>query len=64
MEYNLITNIESCYIEIPRLLYYSHIPAMAISLLFGFFVFIKNRTLLGKLLFSITITFQFGFFSV
>jgi hypothetical protein len=26
MGFDLITNIQSCYIEIPDLLYYSHIP--------------------------------------
>lgn len=43
MPYNLITNIESCYITVPHLLYYSHIPAMVVALLFGFFVYFKNR---------------------
>jgi len=43
MEYNLITNIENCYFNIPQLLYYSHIPTLVIALLLGFYVFFKNR---------------------
>lgn len=61
MEYNLLTNIESCYTEIPSLLYYSHIPPAIIVLLFGFFVLIKNKEnkLSGILLFLISIIFSF-----
>ena len=43
MNYDLITNIESCYVETPSLLYYSHIPTAILSLFLGFFVFLKNK---------------------
>jgi signal transduction histidine kinase len=32
-----------CYFEIPRLLFYTHIPALVISLFLGFFVFFENK---------------------
>lgn len=59
MGYNLITNIESCYTDIPNLLYYSHIPPALIVLLFGVFVLWKSKEnrLAGKILFVISILF-------
>lgn len=45
--------------HVPSLLYYSHIPAIIVSLWLGFFVFFKNRSLLSKLLLSIS-----SFFSI
>ena len=64
MPYNLVTNIETCYITVPHLLYYSHIPTAIIALLFGFFVFLKTRknntnNLSAKILFFIAILFSF-----
>jgi signal transduction histidine kinase len=44
MDFNLITNLQSCYVTVPSLLYYSHIPVGIIALCFGFFVFFKNRS--------------------
>lgn len=45
--------------EAPVLLYYSHLPAIVISLLFGFFVFIKNKySLASKILFAISLVFS------
>ena len=59
MEYNLISNVESCYIQLPQLLYYSHWPSIIISLFFGLFVFFKSsRSLLGKILLLISISFS------
>jgi len=59
MEYNLITNIESCHIQLPHLLYYSHVPSIVVSLFFGIFVYFKSgRSLLGKLLLLISLTFS------
>jgi len=59
MDYNLISNIESCYMDIPQLLYYSHIPSALIALLIGFFVYFKNRSLLlNKILFYISLVFS------
>ncbi len=52
MEFNFVTNLESCYITVPSILYYSHIPAGLIAFLFGFFVFLKNRKPEAKALFS------------
>ncbi len=57
MDFNFINNVENCYIEIPNLLYYSHIPTAIVALLLSFFVFFKNRDLLSKILFSISIVF-------
>lgn len=60
MDYNYITNIGACYVDIPHLLYYSHIPTAIIVLLVGFFVLYKGKTnrLAGKLLFLIAILFS------
>ncbi len=59
MEYNLISNVESCHIQIPSLLYYSHFSSITIALLFGIFVFLKSsRTLLGRILLLISISFS------
>ncbi|EKE20885.1 MAG: hypothetical protein ACD_7C00444G0004, partial [uncultured bacterium] len=44
---------------VPHLLYYSHLPAMLLSFLFGFFIYFKsNRSLLGKILFFLSISFS------
>ena len=58
MDYNLVTNLESCYVEIPSLLYYSHIPTAIVALLVGFFVFLKSRNLISKVLFFVSIIFS------
>ncbi len=59
MDFNLITNIESCHIVVPTLLYYSHIPTAIIALFIGFFVYLKDRNgLINKILFSISIVFS------
>jgi len=60
MDYNLISNIKNCYVEIPSLLYYSHIPPAILILILGFFVLFQNREnkLAGKILFSISILFS------
>ena len=43
----------------PSILYYSHIPAIIIPLLFGFFVYFKNRNLLAsKILLTLSIVFS------
>ena len=59
MDYNFVTNIESCYVVVPHLLWYTHIPPMIIALFMGGFVLIKNRTLLGYILCGIIISFVF-----
>jgi len=60
MEYNLITNIESCYVDVPGILYYSHIPTAIIVLLFGIFLLFKNKEnkLSSLILFFISIIFS------
>ena len=58
MNFNFVTNIQACYVDIPQLLYYSHIPTAVIALLLGFFVYIKNRDLGGKVLFFISMIFS------
>ncbi len=65
MEYNLVTNSESCHAMIVAffsgggsLLFFSHIPTTTVALLLGFFVFTKNRKDLAvKLFFLITVLF-------
>ena len=66
MEYNLVSNIESCYIQLPALLYYSHWPSIIISLFFGIFVFFKSsKSFLGKILLAIAAIFSiWGLFSL
>ena len=58
MNFNLITNIQSCYVDVPRLIYYSHIPTAVVALVFGFFVYFKNRDLGAKILFFISVIFS------
>jgi hypothetical protein len=56
----MVTNLESCYIDIPHLLYYSHIPTAVIALVLGFFVYFKTRgqkLLVGKILLFTTSAF-------
>lgn len=48
--------------SIPQLIYYSHIPTAIVALFIGFFVYLKNRNLLSKILFSITIVFSLWLF--
>lgn len=58
MGYNFVTNPASCYVDIPILLYYSHIPTVLIALFIGFFVFLKNKSLASKILFFISFAFS------
>ena len=63
MNYNFITNLKTCsdfiaYNNPVTLILYSHIPVMVVTLLIGFFVLNKNKTLLSKILFWITLTFS------
>ncbi|MDO9231007.1 MAG: ATP-binding protein [bacterium] len=44
---------------VPHLLYYSHIPAIVLALIVGFFVYYKNKeSLLSKILFFVTLVFS------
>ena len=63
MEFNFITNVQTCFdlvrdtVNLP-LVYYSHIPSALISLFIGTIVLIKNKTLLGRILFSISVVYS------
>jgi len=50
--YNFLTNIETCYWDVPNLLYYSHIPALTVSLVFGLYI-LKNTKSSDYLMMSI-----------
>jgi signal transduction histidine kinase len=64
MNFNLVDNIEYCFTLVNdsyplTLIYYSHLTSLIISLLVGFFVFIKSgRILSGKLLLSLSAVFS------
>ncbi len=66
MEYNLVTSLQSCvsFIEdgkaagVVGLVYYSHIPTAIIALLFGMYVFLRNRkSLVTKILLMLSVAF-------
>lgn len=63
-EFNLINNIASCYIDVPVLLYYSHIPTAIIILLLGLYVFFKDRQKKRPSLFLLLISLVFAIWSV
>lgn len=45
--------------DTPALLYYSHLPAIIVSLLIGFFVYFKNKSsIAGKVLLAISVIFS------
>jgi len=65
MNFNLVSHVKSCVDYVSSnppelgLVYYSHIPTAIVSLLFTFFVFIKNkRALISKILLGIAVTFS------
>lgn len=58
MNFDLVTNLESCYVEIPNILYYSHIPAAIISLILAIFVVYKNKDYVGRVLFILALSFS------
>ncbi len=62
MEFNFLQNIQYCkgiVDGVSGLLYYSHIPSIIIGLLIGIFVLFKTKfSLLGKILFFITLVFS------
>ncbi len=62
MGFNFVTNLESCYVDVPSLLYYSHIPAGIIAFCFGLFVILKSRSVEAKALFAIGIFFALWVF--
>ncbi|MEN9390130.1 MAG: hypothetical protein RLZZ283_230, partial [Candidatus Parcubacteria bacterium] len=60
MDYNLLVNLEACrdaLVPIASLVYYSHLPAIAVSLLFSVYVFLNRRDLPGILLVIISLLF-------
>ena len=59
MEYDFITNIKTCYVDVPPLIYYSHIPTAIVGLLLGIFVYSKNKKILSaKLLLFVSVLFS------
>lgn len=66
MDFNLVTNLRNCSEIVEQMthgninmLYYSHIPTIAISLLLGFFVYFKNRdNLSARILMLISVSFS------
>ena len=63
--YNILTNNAVCHQAIAdtvplAMVYYAHIPTMIISLLVGFFVFLKDKKSLPNiLLFALSLTYSF-----
>lgn len=58
MSHDIVTNISGCYVDVPSLTYYSHIPTAVLSLLIGLYTYFKSgRKLAGAILLSITISF-------
>lgn len=59
MDFNLVTNIENCYFDIPTLIYYSHIPTAVVMLLLGLFVYARSKeSLSANLLFFVALFFS------
>lgn len=66
MDFNLVTNIESCFTtyssnvlnNVIGFVYYSHLPTAIISILIGIFIYFKNRSLASKILLSLSVTFS------
>ncbi|MDD4286875.1 MAG: ATP-binding protein [Candidatus Peribacteraceae bacterium] len=62
MDFNFTQNLHYCQEivqDLSGLLYYSHIPSTIAALIIGIFVLIKSRfSLLGKILFSISLVFS------
>jgi len=57
MDFNFISNIESCHIELSPVLYYSHIPTALVALLLGIFVYLRSRTLASGALLAMSTFF-------
>lgn len=59
MDFNLVTNIENCYFDIPTLIYYSHVPTAVTMFLLGLFVYVRNKeSLSANLLFFVALFFS------
>ena len=68
MGFNLLTNLKTCYDIIKdtvpvSMVYYSHIPSAIVSLLIGTFVILKNRKMVGWLVFFIAVFFSLWSFT-
>tara|TARA_B100000508_G_scaffold141090_1_gene146264 strand:+ start:6099 stop:7763 length:1665 start_codon:yes stop_codon:yes gene_type:complete len=56
--YDLIQNIETCYYNVPQIIYYSHYGPALIAFMVGLFVFLSNRkSLAARLLLLLTTAF-------
>lgn len=58
MDYNFVNHIETCYFNIPSLIYYSHIPTSVVALVLGLYVILKSRELSSWLLLGIASLFS------
>jgi signal transduction histidine kinase len=62
MDYNLLSNIEissSTFQKASTSIYYAHVPIIILTLLFGLFVYYKNKKLLiSKILLALSLTFS------
>jgi len=63
MDLNLVTNIETCHKYISEapmaLVYYSHFMSIGFALIFGVYIFLKDRgALINKIFFAFTIIFS------
>jgi signal transduction histidine kinase len=62
MDFNAVSNIETCFSYVSEnssLIYYSHIPTAIVAILISLFVFFKSgRSLVSKILLSVSITFS------
>jgi signal transduction histidine kinase len=63
MDFNLVTNIETCHQYISEapmsLVYYSHFMSIGFALIFGSYIFFKNKSaLINKVFFAFTIIFS------
>lgn len=57
--FDLIQNIETCYYNVPHIIYYSHIGTALIAFFVGLFVYLSNReSLSAKILLLLTLAFS------
>jgi signal transduction histidine kinase len=57
MEYNFITNIESCYYDIPSLVYYVHIPAAIVAAILGLYIYFSQKSIQTKAFLGVVTSF-------
>lgn len=60
MGFNFVSNIKSCYVDVPNLLYYSHIPTAILALAISVYVFLKINHWLARYYFLFHYLILFG----